>query len=153
MTTSGTVNALSVTFNNSGYTVSGGTLTLRPAASGANGGITVAAGKTATINAPISYNNNTAAAFTIGNGSTLNLGGGASNAQYGFAGDGTVNITGGSYEANVSNVLVSVLDIKGGTLNYTPGATNGVTIGSASTRNVSVTVSGGSLDSQQHGDQ
>lgn len=139
VTTSGTVNAQSVTFNNSGYTVGGTTLTLLPTSS-TNGPITVAANKTATINAPIAYVNNVAATLTSNAGSVLNLGGGASNAQYSFNGAGTFNITGGTYEANIGAVNAAAMNITGGTLNFTPGNNNGPNFNNAVARNVNVTV-------------
>jgi len=138
------VNAQSVTFNSDNYTVAGGPsvtggLILRPTST-TNGGITVAASKTATITAPITYSNNAAASNTIDTGATLNLGGGATNAQYTFNGTGTVNILGGSYEANIGNVNLPVMNITGGTLNYTPGNNTGPNFGNAVARNVNVTV-------------
>lgn len=141
VTLSGDVNAQSVTFNNSGYTLEGGTLTLRPTST-TNGGITVAANKTATINSFLQYSNNAAATNVINAGATLNLGGGASNSQYTFNGAGTVNITGGNYEANVGAINVGSFNITGGTYNITPGASNGYTFGNAVARNVNVNVSG-----------
>lgn len=141
VTLSGTVNAQSVTFNNSGYTLSGGTLILRPTST-TNGGITVAADKTATINSLLQYSPNAAATNVINAGATLNLGGGASNSQYTFNGAGSVNITGGSYEANIGAINVGSFNISGGTYNITPGGTNGYTFGAAVARNVNVNVSG-----------
>jgi fibronectin-binding autotransporter adhesin len=136
---SDTMNAQSLTFNSSGYQISGGTLALRPTGT-TNGSITVAAGKTATIDSLLSYSNNAAAANTINSGATLNLGGGASNSQYTFNGAGTVNITGGSYEANIGNINVSSFNISGGTYNITPGNTGGYNFGNAVARNVDVRV-------------
>ena len=136
-----TMNAQSLTFNSSGYQISGGTLALRPTGT-TNGSITVAAGKTATIDSLLSYSNNAAAANTINSGATLNLGGGASNSQYTFNGAGTVNITGGSYEANIGNINVSSFNISGGTYNITPGNTGGYNFGNTVARNVDVRVSG-----------
>ncbi len=140
VTTSGVVNAQAVTFNNSGYTVGGTGLTLRPIST-TSGGITVAANKTATINAPITYSSNAAVTNTINTGATLNLGGGATNAQYTFNGAGTVNMTGGGYEANVGSVNVSAMNITGGTLNFTPGNNNGPNFNNVVARSVNVTVS------------
>ena len=140
VTTSGVVNAQSVTFNNSGYTISGTALTLRPTST-TNGTITVANNKTATINASIAYSNNAAATLTSNAGSTLNLGGGATNSQYTFNGAGTVNITGGGYQANIGGVNVSAFNLTGGTIDYQPGSNAGLTIGNAAGRNVVATVS------------
>ena len=141
VTLSGTVNAQSVTFNNTGYQLSGGTLILRPTST-TNGGITVAANKTATINSLLQYSNNAAATNVINAGATLNLGGGANNSQYTFNGAGSVNITGGNYEANIGAINVGSFNISGGTYNLTPGASNGYTFGAAVARNVNVNVSG-----------
>ncbi|MBJ7396789.1 MAG: hypothetical protein JHC76_12165, partial [Akkermansiaceae bacterium] len=79
--------AESITFNNSGYKVTGSTLALMPTTT-TSGAITVAAGKTATINSAIAYGANAASSIVSNAGSTLNLGGGASNAQYTFSGAG-----------------------------------------------------------------
>lgn len=136
-----TVAAESLTFNSSGYLITGGNLALRPTTT-TNGGITVAANKTATINSAIVYANNAAVANTINAGATLNLGGGANNSQYTFNGAGTVNITGGTYEANTGAINVGNFNITGGTYNLTPGATNGYTFGNAVAGNVNVSVSG-----------
>jgi hypothetical protein len=91
-----TMAAESVTFNSSGYQITGGTLALRPTTA-TNGPITVAAGKTATINSAIQYSNNAAATITVDADGILNLGGGMANSQYTFTGTGTVNITAGTY--------------------------------------------------------
>jgi autotransporter-associated beta strand protein len=143
VTLSGTTNAQSVTFNNGGYTLTSGTLTLRPTGT-TNGNITVAAGKTATINSPIGYSGNTTANITINSGGTLNLGGGASNAQYTFAGSGTANMTSGTYSANIGNVGNATLNQTSGTFNITPGNAVGYTINSG-TQNVAYNLSGGTL--------
>ncbi len=136
-----TVAAESLTFNNSGYLITGGNLALRPTTT-TNGGITVAANKTATINSAIVYQTNAVATNTINAGATLNLGGGATNSQYTFNGAGTVNITSGNYEANIGAINVGNFNITGGSYNITPGTTNGYTFGNAVARNVNVSVSG-----------
>ena len=144
ITLSGTTNAQSVTFNNSGYKLTGGTLTLVPTAT-TSGSITVAAGKTATINSAIAYANNAAAAITVNAGSTLNLGGGATNSQYTFSGAGTVNVTAGtSYSANTGAINVATFNQSGGTFNITPGNGTGYNINS-STQNVAYNLSAGTL--------
>jgi autotransporter-associated beta strand protein len=143
VTLSGTTNAQSVTFNNSGYTLSGGTLTLKPTGT-TNGNITVAANKTATINSAISLNTNVPATITSNSGATLNLGGGATNAQYTFTGAGTINMTAGTYSANIGNVSSATFNQSGGTFNITPGVNNGYNISSA-TQNVAYNLSGGTL--------
>lgn len=141
------VAAESVTFNSSGYLITGGTLSLQPATTGNNGNITVAADKTATINSAISYNNNTGAVFTVNTGGVLTLGGGASNAQYQFFGGGTVNMTAGTYQANTGVVNVPVFNQTGGTFNPNQGNTVSYTIGSNAGQNVNYTISGGNLTS------
>ena len=151
VTLSGTTNAQSVTFNNSGYKLTAGTLTLVPTAT-TNGAIIVAAGKTATINSAITYANsggggNHAAAITVNAGSTLNLGGGATNAQYTFGGTGTgniVNVTAGSYSTNTGAINVATFNQTGGTFNITPGNGVGYNINS-STKNVAYNLSAGTL--------
>jgi autotransporter-associated beta strand protein len=135
--------AESITFNNSGYQITGSTLALMPTTT-TNGAITVAAGKTATINSAIAYADNKAASITANSGSTLNLGGGASNAQYTFTGAGTVNITAGTYTANTGAVNVATFNQTGGIFNITPGLTNGYNINSA-TQNVAYNLSAGTL--------
>jgi autotransporter-associated beta strand protein len=153
VTLSGTTNAQSVTFNNSGYKLTAGTLTLAvspavvgpPAVAAVNGAITVAAGKTATINSAITYANNAAATITVNAGSTLNLGGGATNSQYTFTGAGTVNVTAGtSYSANTGAINVATFNQTGGTFNFTPGNNVGYNINSAA-QNVAYNLSAGTL--------
>ena len=83
------VAAQSITFNNSGNRIAGSTLALTNGA--ANGAITVAAGKTATINSILRYNHNVATPATINAGSVLNLGGGTTasfNPQLNLSGSG-----------------------------------------------------------------
>ena len=151
VTLSGTTNAQSVTFSNSGYKLTAGTLTLVPTAT-TNGAIIVAAGKTATINSAITYANsggggNYAAAITVNAGSTLNLGGGATNAQYTFGGTGTgniVNVTAGSYSTNTGAINVATFNQTGGTFNFTPGNNVGYNITSNS-QNVAYNLSAGTL--------
>lgn len=151
ITLSGTTNAQSVTFSNSGYKLTAGTLTLVPTTI-TNGAIIVAAGKTATINSAITYANsgsggNYSAAITVNAGSTLNLGGGATNAQYTFGGTGIgniVNVTAGSYSANTGAINVATFNQSGGTLNITPGNAVGYNINST-TQNVAYNLSAGTL--------
>jgi fibronectin-binding autotransporter adhesin len=149
VTLSGTTNAQSVAFNNSGYTLSSGTLTLRPTST-TNGSITVAANKTATINSAIVYSDNAAATITSNAGSTLNLGGGASNSQYRFTGAGTINMTAGTYTANVGRVNVGTFNQTGGTFvmnlpSGTAATPDGYFIGDAAARSVTYTMSGSSI--------
>ena len=145
VTLSGTTNAQSVTFNNGSYTLTSGTLTLRPTST-TNGNITVAANKTATINSAIAYTNNAAATITSNAGSTLNLGGGMSNSQYTFTGEGTVNMTGGAYQANVGKVNVATFNQTSGTFTMQPNGLNTYyAINDNAGRNVTYTMSGGSI--------
>ena len=106
-------------FANSGYTLSGAALLLHDGTN--NSSITVAAGKSATINSAITYQNNKSAGITVNSGAVLNLGGGASNSQYNFNGAGTVNMTAGTYNANVGSMAVATFNQTGGIFNITPG--------------------------------
>jgi autotransporter-associated beta strand protein len=144
VTLSGTVQAGGgITFNNSGYTLSGTALSLVNGS--LDGAITVAAGKTATINSAITYADNAAASITVNSGAVLNLGGGASNSQYNFLGSGgTVNMTAGTYSANVGSMSVATFNKTGGTFNITPGNNNGYNV-SSNSRNLNFTLSGGAL--------
>ena len=144
VTLSGTVQASGgITFAKSGYTLSGTALSLVNGT--LDGAITVAAGKTATINSAITYANNAAASITVNLGAVLNLGGGASNSQYNFIGSGgTVNMTAGTYTANVGSMTVANFNQTGGTFNITPGNNNGYNV-SSNNRNVNFTLSGGTL--------
>ena len=145
ITLGGAMAANSLTFNNSGYQLTSGTISLRPTTT-TNGNITVAAGKTATINSNIGFSNNVATTFTSNAGSTLNLGGGASNSQYRFVGAGTVNMTAGTYTANVGRVNVATFNQTGGTFNMNlPAGTDGYFIGDAAGRSVNYTMSGGAI--------
>ena len=145
VTLSGTVNAQSVTFNGSGYSLTGGTFILKPTST-TNGPITVAADKTATINSAISYASNARADITVNSGATLNLGGGASNSQYRFAGAGTVNMTAGTYSSNVGTVNVATFNQTGGTYNMTlPAGPDGYFIGFNAGQSVTYTMSGSSI--------
>ena len=133
-----------IAFNNSGYTLSGTALSLVNGA--ADGAITVAAGKTATINSTITYANNAAASITVNSGAILNLAGGASNSQYNFVGTGgTVNMNSGTYAANIGKVNVPTFNQSGGTFNITPGVLiggNGYSIGFTAGQSVNYTLSG-----------
>ncbi|MDH4445967.1 MAG: autotransporter-associated beta strand repeat-containing protein [Akkermansiaceae bacterium] len=133
----------SITFNNSGYQITGSTLAIMPTTTTA-GAITVAAGKTATINSAIAYGANAAASIVSNAGSTLNLGGGASNAQYTFSGAGTVNMTAGAYSANIGAMNAATLNQTGGTFTITPGNALGYYINSTS-QNVAYNLSGGTV--------
>jgi autotransporter-associated beta strand protein len=134
--------AQSITFTSSGYQIVGSPLALMNGAN--NGPITVAAGKTNTINSTLRYNHNKAT--TVAVDGVLNLGGGTTasfNPQWNFSGAGTVNLTAGTYKSNIGTVNNAVLNLTGGTYSYTPGANStGATFGSAAGQNVNVTVSG-----------
>ena len=142
VTLSGTVQAGGgISFVNSGYTLSGTSLLLHDGAN--NVSVGVAAGKTATINSAITYQNNQRANLTADAGATLNLGGGASNSQYQFLGAGTINMTGGTYTANVGTVNTANLNQSGGTFTMNlPSGNDGHYIGFAAGRSVSYTMSG-----------
>jgi hypothetical protein len=135
-----TMAAESITFNSSYYQITGGTLALRPTTT-TSGTITVAANKTATIDSAITYSNNVQALILVGSGSTLNLGGNATNSQYRFRGDGTVNLTGGNRIQTIGEVNVSNFNHSGGTYDIAPGTNLGVDIG-LSDRDVNYTLSG-----------
>jgi fibronectin-binding autotransporter adhesin len=138
--------AESITFNNSGYQITGSTLALMPTAT-TSGAITVAAGKTATINSILRYAHNTAASVVVDSGSVLNLGGGttaSNNPQFSFAGAGTVNITAGTYASNIGSVGNAIFNQTGGIYNITPGNNAGFNITSA-TQNVAYNLSAGTL--------
>ncbi len=138
-----TVATSNLTFNSSGYLITGSPLAITNGA--ANGPITVAAGKTATINSTIRYNHNVATPVTVNAGSVLNLGGGTTanfNPQWNFSGAGTVNFTAGTFTSNIGNVNTATNNLTGGTYNYTPGNGAGATIGNNVSQAVSYTVSG-----------
>jgi autotransporter-associated beta strand protein len=147
--------AESITFNNTGYQITGSTLALMvspavtgpPAVAAVNGSITVAAGKTATINSTLRYTHNVAASVVVGSGSVLNLGGGttaSNNPQFAFSGAGTVNITAGTFASNVGSIGNATFNQTGGTYNITPGNNAGFNINSAS-QNVDYTLTAGTL--------
>ena len=135
-----------LTFNSSGYKITGDTLSLRSASgTGSSGPIVVAAGKTATVDSILRYNHNTPASVTSNAGSVLNLGGGtttSNNPQLNSSGAGTINFTGGTFTSNIATVNVATVNLTGGTYNYTPGNGAGATIGSNAGKDVSYTVSG-----------
>jgi fibronectin-binding autotransporter adhesin len=141
-----------LTFSNAGYQISGSPLSLAippvpPATLGTNGAITVAAGKSATINSTLRHTHNTTAAVTLDTGSVLNLGGGTTagfNPQFAFSGAGTVNMTAGTYASNVGSIGNATFNQTGGTYNITPGNNNGYSINSA-TQSVACNLSLGTL--------
>jgi len=136
--------ATNLTFNNTGYKITNSVLQVATSAT-VNGAITVASNKTATIFSTIGYANNAGAPITINSGGTLYLRGGAGNSQYNFTGAGTVNMTAGTYTANIGKVNVPTFNQSGGTFNITPGVLaggNGYSIGQAAGQSVNYTVSG-----------
>ena len=143
VTLSGTVQAGDgISFVNSGYTLSGAALLLHDGTN--NAALSVAAGKTATINSAITYQSNKPAFITVNPEAVLNLGGGATNSQYGFNGAGTVNMNAGTYTANVGSMAVATFNQSGGTFNITPGNNVGYNV-SSNNRSVNFTLSGGTL--------
>jgi autotransporter-associated beta strand protein len=142
---SGTVQAGGgISFVNSGYTLSGASLLLHDGTN--NVPVSVAAGKTATINSAITYQNNQQAKLTADAGATLNLGGGASNSQYQFLGAGTINMKAGTYTANVGKMNAGTFNQSGGTFGMNlPSGNDGHYIGFAAGRSVSYTMSGSAI--------
>ncbi len=136
--------ASALTFNNTGYKITGSTLSLVNGA--ANGAITVSANKTATINSTLRYVNNTAATITVNSGSVLNLGGGTTasfNPQMAVNGAGTVNITAGTYNTSVGNRNAATINQTGGTWTMSGAGDNlSHSIGNNAGQNVNYTVSG-----------
>lgn len=140
--TTATMAAESINFTSSGYLITGGNLALRPTNT-TNGEIAVAANNTATINSAISYSSNAIANITVNSGAILNLGGGATNSQYRFAGAGSVNMTGGSYIANVGRVNTASFNHSAGTFNMNlPDGTDGYYVGYTAGHSVNFTLSG-----------
>jgi autotransporter-associated beta strand protein len=138
------VAAESLTFNSGGYRLTGSTLALMPTTT-TSGGITVAAGKTATINSILRYAHNTPANISVGSGGILNLGGGttaSNNPQWQLSGAGTINFTGGTYTNNIGNFNTAAINLTGGAHAITPGNNNGPNLGNAAGQNVNYTVSG-----------
>ena len=125
-----------LTFNNTGYKITGSTLT--------TGAITVASGKTATINSMLSLTTNN----THNIKGTLNLTGGCSGGSNILWNDvGTVNLSTGTYALSNTRFDLPVWNQTGGTLNLTSSGASGSWIGYQNTvRNVNMTVSGGSFN-------
>lgn len=134
-----------ITFNSAGYKITGSTLSLMPSTT-VNGIVTVAAGKTATLNSTLRYNHNRPATVTVGSGGFLNLGGGTTtsfNPQLTLTGEGTINITAGTYQTTIGNRNAAIIDHTGGTWTMSDQGTNLTTsIGNGAGRNVIYTVSG-----------
>jgi len=143
--------AEAVTLNSSGYQITGSTLALivTPTVGsvlGTNAPLTVAAGKTATINSILSYVHNRAAAVAVGNGGVLNLGGGTSGnnrPQWYFSGAGTINFTGGAYQNTIGTLNTASINLTAGShLMSDQSANVGTNIGSNANQDVAYTVSG-----------
>jgi mannosyl-glycoprotein endo-beta-N-acetylglucosaminidase len=131
-----------LTFNSSGYKITGSTLAVVNGA--ANGDITVAAGKTATINSTLRYNHNTLTPVTAAAGAVLNLGGGTTptfNPLFNFTGAGTVNFTGGTFASSTATLGVATFNLGAGTYTVTPGNNLGINL-TSNTQNVRFTLSG-----------
>ncbi len=127
-----------LTFSSSGYQLTGGALFLGNTTT-TNYGITVAAGKTATINSPVVAVVGAMAVNT--NNGTLNLGGGFSTANYTFSGAGTLNLTGGNISTSGFMVFNNaVTNHSAGTVNLS--GTSLSNIGNANNLNTTYTVSG-----------
>nr|MCU0749240.1 hypothetical protein [Akkermansiaceae bacterium] len=125
--------AEAITFNSSGYQITGSTLALMPTTT-TSGSISVAAGKTATINSILRYAHNTSANVSIGSGGTLNLGGGttaSNNPQWQLSGAGTLNLTGGTFTNNIGNFNTAAINLTGGIHAITPGNSAAANIGNA----------------------
>jgi autotransporter-associated beta strand protein len=138
--------AQALTFNNSGYRITGNTLSLRTSDT-TNGSITVATGKTATINSILSYQHNRAATMTVGSGGVLNLGGGmpsGNRPQLAMTGEGTINITAGTYSTTIGNRNAAVINQTGGTWTMSDNSAGNLShsIGNGAGQNVNYTVSG-----------
>jgi autotransporter-associated beta strand protein len=132
-----------LTFNSSGYTITGGTLYLATGTPVT----TVAANKTATINSAIATTNNAILNMTVNSGGILNLGGGFTVSPQGrFSGTGTINITAGTYGLNVPQFNNAATNQSGGTVNMAGSTTAGNFIGYNAGRNTAYTISGGSLN-------
>jgi fibronectin-binding autotransporter adhesin len=139
--------AEAVTFNSSGYQITGSTLALivSPTAPISNGAITVAGGKTATINSILRYAHNNPASVIVGSGGTLNLGGGttaSNNPQWQLSGAGTLNLNAGTFTNNIGNFNTSAINLTGGTHAITPGNDGGANIGNNAGQSVNYTISG-----------
>ncbi len=131
------ITAASTTFNNTGYKITANTLT--------PGVITIATGKTNTIDSTLSFANKT----HVING-TLNLSGGNTGGLGGgqiWNGPGTVNIIAGTYTINNQRFNVAAWNQTGGTVNLAGTSSSASWIGyPGAARNANMTVSGGSFN-------
>ena len=131
---------LSLTFNNTGYNITNSTVYAAPA-SGAATIVTVAAGKTASINSALTTLTAAIETATINSGSVLNLGGNLTG-QYTFGGAGTLNLTGGTSSPVNPRFNTAVINQTGGAISTGSG---GCWIDYTGGQNVNYTISGGSL--------
>ena len=141
-----------LTFSNSGYTLTGSELFIPN-----NGTITVAANKTATISSKTLGLANTNLNMTVNVGSTLNLSGGHSattgatslGAQFRMQGAGTLNMSAGEYYTPSIRLDAGALNQTGGNLLMT-GTTGSMNLNYGAGRDVTYTLSGGSLRMESH---
>ena len=136
--------ASALTFDSSGYKITGGTVYLPVPTPNTTSTITVADGKTATINSAIRYANNVAMHTTVGLGGTLNLGGGyfsGSNYQPRWKGAGTINVTAGTYVSNTTILNTAQMNQSGGAVS----STYQIWINNNAGQKVNYTISGGTM--------
>ena len=112
-----------LTFNSTGYNLSGGPIYVGIAGgNGTHAPIVVSANKSATISSQVIGNvintSTTAASVTINSGATLTLTGGAEAMRYTFGGNGTLNISGGTYN------MTGVYQVNNAVVNHTAGTVN-----------------------------
>jgi len=119
------ISASTLAINASGYSLSGGGLTL----TGTGGGnLSVAAGVSTTINSVLTLPT-TGGSISVGAGSVLNLGATGSSVIRDFSGTGTTNITAGTYTmTSHADMTGSVVVSGGGTLATGGAATLGVAV-------------------------
>ncbi len=143
--------ALSLTFNNTGYKLTGSTNWVAPASGGATI-ITVATNKTATINSALNSRTSSEQTVVINSGGTLNLGGNISSFRSIFGGTtaangaGTLKITGGTSTLQNPRFNVATMNQTGGSVSLGGSSGSGNWIGYNAAKNVSYTISGGSLN-------
>ena len=143
--------ATSLTFNNTGYKLTGSMCWAAPASGGATI-ITVAANKTATIDSALTSRTGNEQTVVINSGSTLNLGGNNTGFRVMFGGTsavngaGTLNITGGTSALNNPRLNTATMNQTGGSVSLAGSSTAGNWIGYDAKKNVNYTISGGSLN-------
>ncbi len=127
-----------LTFNSTGYKLTGGTVYAAPASGNA---VTVAAGKSATINSNLTTVMSPVQAVAIGSGSVLNLGGNLTG-QYNFGGAGSLNITSGTSAPTTPRFNTAATNQTGGTMTVGSG---GSWVGYSAGQNTNYAISGGTL--------